>query len=153
MSTEKFENQKKLKIMKIELANHLMIGSLVLVLALIYKYLPIRYRIYSFSGASTYSDKKLLIEGIGYSSNLMIIAACITINVQILLILGNVQDAILISIGFLIVSLAMVLILTQNHIRKNYLFKKYESPEKKVVKKKSIKALENTSELSRSMAS
>lgn len=153
MSTVKFENQKKLKIMKIELANHLMIGSLVLVLALIYKYLPIRYRIYSFSGASTYSDKKMLIEGIGYSSNLMIIAACITINVQILLILGNVQNAILISIGFLIVSLAMVLILTQNHIRKNYLFKKYESPEKKVVKKKSINALENTSELSRSMAS
>jgi len=142
--------------MKIELTNHLMIGSLVLVLALIYKYLPIRYRIYSFSGASTYSDKKMLIEGIGYSSNLMIIAACITINVQILLILGNVQDAILISIGFLIVSLAMVLILTQNHIRKNYLFKilkKYESHEKKVVKKKLINALKNTSELSRSMAS
>jgi uncharacterized membrane protein len=147
--------------MKIELTNHLMIGSLVLVLALIYKYLPIRYRIYSFSGASTYSDKKMLIEGIGYSSNLMIIAACITINVQILLILGNVQNAILISIGFLIVSLAMVLILTQNYIRKNYLFKifkKYESHEKKVVKKKLIKkklinALKNTSELSRSMAS
>ena len=117
--------------MKIELANHLMIGSLVLVLALIYKYLPIKYRIYSFSGASTYSDKKMLMESIGYSSNLMIKAACITIIVQVFLILGNVQDAILISIAFLIVSLAMVLILTQDYIR-NYVFKKYHSPEKQV---------------------
>ena len=121
-----------------ELANHLMVGSLVLVLALIYKYLPIKYRIYSFSGASTYSDKKMLMESIGYSSNLMIIAACITIIVQVFLILGKVQNSILISIAFLIVSLVVVLNLTQDHIRKNYLFKKYESPEKKVVKKKSL---------------
>lgn len=118
--------------MKMELANHLMIGSLVLVLALIYKYLPIKYRIYSFSGASTYSDKKMVMESIGYSSNLMIVAACTTIIVQVLLILGNVQNAILISIAFLIVSLAMVLILNQDHIRKNYVFKKYDSPEKQV---------------------
>ncbi len=115
-----------------------MIGSLVFVLALIYKYLPIKYKLYSFSGVSTYSDKKMLMESIGYSSNLMIIAACITIIVQVFLILGNVQNSILISITFLIVSMAMVIILTQNHIRKNYLFKKYESPEKKVAKKKSI---------------
>jgi len=118
--------------MKMELANHLMIGSLVLVLALIYKYLPIKYRIYSFSGASTYSDKKMLMESIGYSSNLMIVAACTTIVVQVFLILGNAQNAILISIVFLIVSLAMVLILTQDYIRKNYVFKKYHSPEKQV---------------------
>ena len=115
-----------------------MIGSLVLVLALIYKYLPIKYRIYSFSGASTYSDKKMLMESIGYSSNLMIKAACITIIVQVFLILGNVQNSILISMAFLIVSMAMVLILTQDYVRKNYVFKKYESPEKKVAKKKSI---------------
>lgn len=121
-----------------ELANHLMIGSLVFVLALIYKYLPIKYKLYSFSGVSTYSDKKMLMESIEYSSNLMIIAACITIIVQVFLILGNVQNSILISITFLIVSMAMVIILTQNHIRKNYLFKKYESPEKKVAKKNSI---------------
>jgi len=118
--------------MKMELANHLMIGSLVLVLALIYKYLPLKVRIYSFSGASTYSDKKMLMESIGYSSNLMIVAACTTIVVQVFLILGNAQNAILISIVFLIVSLAMVLILTQDYIRKNYVFKKYHSPEKQV---------------------
>ena len=124
--------------MKMELANHLMIGSLVLVLALIYKYLPIKYRVYSFSGTSTYSDKKMLMESIGYSSNLMIIAACITIIFQVLLILGEVQNSILISIAFLIVSFGMVLIFTQDHVRKNYVFKKYESPEKKVVEKKSV---------------
>jgi len=122
-----------------ELANHLMIGFLVLVLALIYKYLPLKVRIYSFSGASSYSDKKMLMESIGYSSNLMIVAACTTIIVQIFLILGSVQNAILISIAFLIVSLAMVLILTQDHIRKNYVFKKYESPEKQEKQEKQVK--------------
>ena len=81
-------------------------------------------------------------ESIGYSSNLMIRAACITIIVQVFLILGDVQNAIFISIVFLIVSLAMSLILTQDHIRKNYVFKKYESPEKQVIADKQQSIIE-----------